>query len=319
MAIEISIIVACRNERRDIGNCLNAIKNQAFPQSKFETIVVDGASTDGTLLEIGKFRGKIKHLKIEVERGSKKSAANARNQGASIAKGKVLVFFDADTVIDKKYIGEISMAFSKNISAGASVVKSFPSKSIWADLRELETMASDYLVEKGRGLAFPNIFARDAFWKIGGYMPRFRYGEDLLLVKKLAENGIRPIILKKAILMHRDPDTLSEIGAQSKFWGGGFYELFKSNPLIHLPRLLLVMARALWLPMFLLYLFLPLNLILFLVAIFYIATIVDGAIIAYRSFKMGGNLGIALLMAPFRMIRSVFFLGGFVFAMLKGD
>ncbi|MBI5224941.1 glycosyltransferase [Candidatus Micrarchaeota archaeon] len=319
MAIKISVIIACRNEKRDMGACLTALQNQQFPQAKFEVVVVDGNSTDGTVLEIEKFRGKIKNLRLMAEKGRQKSAANARNQGSEIARGNVLVFFDADIIIDKHYLLEIDSAFKEGAFAAASNVKSFPSKSVWASLREHETMASDYLVEKGRGLPFPNIFSAKTFRKIGGYMPRFRYGEDLLLVKKLVEMGIRPVLLKKAVLMHRDPDTLLEIAAQSRFWGGGFLALFKSNPRKHLPRLALVCARALWLPLFVLYLFSPFNLLLLLVAIFYIATIIDGAYIFRRSLKMGGTVGHALLMVPFRMIRSFFFLEGFIKAFLGGN
>ena len=321
MSIEISIIIACRNEERDIQKCLFAIKAQTYPQAKFETIIIDGNSSDATTGQISKFEGKIRNLKLAQEKGVNKSAANARNQGASLARGKVVTFIDADIVIDKDYLREIAGAFARGnadkahplgLEAAASNVKSFPSKSLWASLREHETMASDYLVERGRGMAFPNIFTKKAFDGLGGYMAGFRYGEDLLLVNKLKKNGIKVVRLKKAILRHRDPDSLMEIAAQSKFWGGGFYSLFISDPKRHIYRLALVVARALWLPLFLLYLFRPFNLLLLAVLIFYLATMLDGAIILYRSLRMGGNLGHALLMVPFRMIRSFFFLAGFL-------
>lgn len=44
-----------RNEERYIADTLNMLVNQDYPKDRFELIVVDGRSTDGTRAEVGKF------------------------------------------------------------------------------------------------------------------------------------------------------------------------------------------------------------------------------------------------------------------------
>ena len=52
----ISIIVAARNEEKNIGNCIQSLINQTYPESKFEIIVTDDHSTDNTVAVIHSFK-----------------------------------------------------------------------------------------------------------------------------------------------------------------------------------------------------------------------------------------------------------------------
>ncbi|HLC48497.1 MAG TPA: glycosyltransferase [Candidatus Norongarragalinales archaeon] len=315
MAIGISVIVACKNEQRDIPKCINALLCQTFPKGRFEMVFVDGGSTDGTLGIIGKYAKRARNIMLVNESGKPKSAGHARNQGAKLSRGGILVFFDADAVPTKGYLAEISR-MPKPALAASSNVRPFPSKSIWAALRECETLASNYLIESGHGTQFPNIFRKKFFLEMGGYEAKYRYGEDLRLLEKMKGEGANPINLPRAVIFHRDPDSLGEIAAQSRFWGSGFYALFMSDPGRHFPRLALVAARALWLPLYLAYLAFPLNLLLFLAGGVFLASVADAAIQLYRSTRMGAKFRNAILIMPFRMIRSLYFLQGFLMAML---
>ena len=51
----VSIVVPCFNEQDTISLLLNAIKQQSYPSSLIETIIVDGKSTDRTVKIIGEF------------------------------------------------------------------------------------------------------------------------------------------------------------------------------------------------------------------------------------------------------------------------
>ena len=44
----ISVIIATRNEEENISNCIKSILNQNYPKDKFEIIVVNDRSSDGT-------------------------------------------------------------------------------------------------------------------------------------------------------------------------------------------------------------------------------------------------------------------------------
>ena len=45
-SIKISVVIPAYNEEKDLGECLESLKNQTLPSSNFELIVVDNNSTD---------------------------------------------------------------------------------------------------------------------------------------------------------------------------------------------------------------------------------------------------------------------------------
>lgn len=96
--MDVSFIIPALNEEKYIEACLRSIKAQKT-KLKFEIIVADGSSTDNTV-KIAKKYAKVFTCK-------KKGIAFARNYGAKFSKGKLLVFIDADTVIQPDYTTKI--------------------------------------------------------------------------------------------------------------------------------------------------------------------------------------------------------------------
>lgn len=89
----ISIIIATFNSAQTLSSVLESIKNQTFPKSKMEVLIVDGGSTDETLKIAKKYHSKIIHNpRIE--------PVSAKLLGYASAKGDYVVFLDADEVIE---------------------------------------------------------------------------------------------------------------------------------------------------------------------------------------------------------------------------
>jgi len=84
----VSVIIPAYNEEGVVDNLLNDLRNSSFPIA--ETIVIDDHSTDSTY-ETAK-RMNVTAIRNEAKLGK---AANL-NKSAKIAKGEVLVIFDAD-------------------------------------------------------------------------------------------------------------------------------------------------------------------------------------------------------------------------------
>jgi Glycosyl transferase family 2 len=93
--VVVSVIVPARNEEASLGACLSSITAQAGV--RFETIVVDDASTDRTREIAGSFP----QVRL-VEAGSLPAGWSGKNNavtaGASRARGEWFLFTDADTV-----------------------------------------------------------------------------------------------------------------------------------------------------------------------------------------------------------------------------
>ena len=85
---EISIIVSAYNSEKYIKDCMDSLLNQDYSKEKYEVIVVDDGSTDGTKSLIKSYNGKIKYFYKE-----NGGSASARNLGFEHAKGKYIKFF----------------------------------------------------------------------------------------------------------------------------------------------------------------------------------------------------------------------------------
>lgn len=100
----LSIVIPAFNEEKCIANTLKKIEgvlqHQAIKKKDWEIIVCDNNSTDNTAL-LATEHG----AKVVVE--SINQISRARNTGASIAKGKWLLFIDADTYPDIGLMNDI--------------------------------------------------------------------------------------------------------------------------------------------------------------------------------------------------------------------
>lgn len=100
--VAISIVIPVYNVETYLKRCLNSIVEQNFPKDKFEVICVDDGSTDSSPQILNEFETQyenVKVFKVEKEAGTSKGPGEARNTGLINAKGKYLLFIDADDFI----------------------------------------------------------------------------------------------------------------------------------------------------------------------------------------------------------------------------
>lgn len=103
MELDISVIIPTYNRRDALKVTLAALLQCELRQGQCEVIVVDDGSTDGTDEMVAEF--------IAGDRGSvvyhqqpNAGPARARNQGAALARGEVLIFIDNDIVVQPDFL-----------------------------------------------------------------------------------------------------------------------------------------------------------------------------------------------------------------------
>ncbi|OYT41039.1 MAG: hypothetical protein B6U86_03145 [Candidatus Altiarchaeales archaeon ex4484_43] len=99
----ISVIIPTYMEEKYIDRTLISIKEQSY--DNFEIIIADSESPDNTVEIANKYADKI----ISIE---KKGISHGRNSGAGIAEGDILLFVDADTILEKDFLKVLSGMFS---------------------------------------------------------------------------------------------------------------------------------------------------------------------------------------------------------------
>ena len=93
----ISVIIPVFNAEKSIGNTLASVKNQTC-RGKFEIIIINDGSTDGSAAEIEKFRLQNADMNIQVIHQENQGVSAARNVGLKMAKGEFIALLDADDI-----------------------------------------------------------------------------------------------------------------------------------------------------------------------------------------------------------------------------
>ena len=88
----VSVIFSVYNKEGYVGECVDSVLNQTY--ANWELIVVDDASTDGSLTVLRQVRDPRLRL-VALPVNSRRPAA-ARNKGVELARGKYLAFLDGD-------------------------------------------------------------------------------------------------------------------------------------------------------------------------------------------------------------------------------
>jgi len=192
--MDISIIIPAYNEAKCIRKALESIKAQKT-NLKHEIIVSDSYSTDDTVKISKKYTNKI-------VTDNKKGIARARNNGAAIAKGNILVFIDADTEILPDYLETIFQRFKKHPSLVA-VSCAFRFSKQTPALIFAEEITNDYLIMRSRLKmatlpGFNTAVLAEKFKKIGGYKEVLL--EDVKLSRDLELIGRTEYLSNKKVI-----------------------------------------------------------------------------------------------------------------------
>lgn len=186
----LSFILPAHNEARLLASTLDAIHAAAGElQNDYEIIVVDDASTDGTAQVAA--RGGAEVLRVE-----HRHIAAARNAGAGPASGALLLFIDADTLVDAVVLRAAIQAIAAGAVGGGAAVR------LQGTMKLSERLLESLLVWAFRivGIA-PGCFifcTRSAFDAAGGFDLSYYAGEDVALSRALARQG-RFVILREAV------------------------------------------------------------------------------------------------------------------------
>jgi poly-beta-1,6-N-acetyl-D-glucosamine synthase len=106
----ISVVVAARNESKNIHHCIQSILNGTYSIEHYEVIVVDDHSEDGTPEVIEKsFGEKVRLLRQQSGKSGKKAALSA---GIAAATGDLISVTDADTKVPPQWLSFINSAFA---------------------------------------------------------------------------------------------------------------------------------------------------------------------------------------------------------------
>jgi len=195
-----SVIVCTRNGSHRIGSCLDAIGKMA---GRFETIVVDDGSTDGTADMVERDHPSVRLLRLDPC-----GLGAARNAGAAAATGGILAFTDDDCEPDAEWLPRLARVLADGRFAAAGGPNIPPPPQDWhqAVVCELPGAPSHVMLDDERAEHLPGCnlaVTREAFHAIGGFDPRFHTaGDDVDFCWRLRDAGCRMGFAPGAFVWH---------------------------------------------------------------------------------------------------------------------
>lgn len=181
MALLVSVVITTKNEENNIANCLESVKNQAFPKEKIDIIVVDNYSTDKTIDIAKQYADKIYSY------GPERSAQ--RNFGIKQAGSKYILYLDADMILSENVIKECIDRCENEGYAALYIPERIIGRGFWIKVRDFER--SFYNATVIDCVRFVN---RDRFLEIGGFDESLNGPEDWDFDRRIKNIGAVGII-----------------------------------------------------------------------------------------------------------------------------
>jgi glycosyltransferase involved in cell wall biosynthesis len=201
MAPALSIIVPAYNEAALLGATLAAIRGAADALGEpYELIVVDDASTDRTAAIAIEHGARVVEVRV-------RHIAAARNAGARVAGGDLLVFVDADTIVPPRVLARAVAAVRAGAVGGGAIARMTSGHPRWA---ERMMAAASWFMQTVRWAAGCFLFVRrEAFERAGGFDERYFASEEIHLSRALKRQGRFVMIPDAVITSGRKADSFS--------------------------------------------------------------------------------------------------------------
>jgi len=196
----VSIVIACRNEQKNLQNLLNCLNTQDYPEDLFEIIIVDDNSTDKTYQIASASDGYGKRIVLHSEGYGKKMAIRT---GISAASGILIITTDADCRMGKNWIRSIAAFYEKNRpDMIICPVQIKESPGFFGKFQELEflglqgitagtALAGESTMCNGANLSFTRVAYMD---NAGNLHDEIASGDDIFLLHSLKKKSHSKIL-----------------------------------------------------------------------------------------------------------------------------
>lgn len=213
----VSIVIPTHNRWRILQRCLAAIEQQEFAIEQMEVVVVANGCSDGTETELTRRRFDVP---LTVLSHPTAGAAAARNRGAAVASGPILLFIDDDVIPSPGLVGaHLRMhrdGAPRAVVGPCRMAATFESTFLQQALAHFWEHTYAAIADSTHEFTYRDVLtgnlsiSTDAFRALGGLDERFRgTGEDYEFGWRLLRAGIPLAYAAEATALHLETTDLS--------------------------------------------------------------------------------------------------------------
>jgi poly-beta-1,6-N-acetyl-D-glucosamine synthase len=224
----ITVICCARNEEKNLVPLLDSLQKQNYPKEKLELIFVSDHSSDNTnqILKnyVASSEAKISLLIRKEELPSKKKSIEL---GIKNAQGEIVLFTDADCIVESNWVETYTKLFQNNniVFATGRLQLSAEKNSFLSAFQNMEWFALMSITRTSATLKYPIManganmaIRKNAFIKLRPYQNNYNIasGDDMYLLESVVTHFGR-----KTIAFNNKTTVVT---AATKKWNSFFYQ-----------------------------------------------------------------------------------------------
>ncbi len=244
-----TVCICTLNRVKYLGATIEAVLKQDLPRGRFEILVVDNGSTDGTSEMVSARFGADTHVPVRYIREETPGLSRARNRAIAETTGDFIVFLDDDAIPEPGWLQAIAAGFGAEeiqVVGGAVIPAYEQAPPPWWSARielvfapQVSTFERHLVSHReyphGANIAFRRaVFARAGLFRedLGYIKNKLIPGDESELLLRIEKSGGAILYEPAAVVRHLIPASRMDRGyLRERFYGAGLasHELDKTR------------------------------------------------------------------------------------------
>ena len=230
--VKASVLIAARNEEKNIGNLLKSLYNQTFSKELFEVIIIDDHSEDETISIVENFLKEHKDINLKFFKAEKEGKKHAISQALHLAENELILVTDADCFLKETWIESIVNFYKEeNCKMILAPVLLSPAETFFEKIQVLEHLSLIGSTAGSAAIGFPVMcnganmaYERLAALEVEKQRKDFNIpsGDDMFLMEYFIKNygaeNVKFLLSKNAIVKTNTCKNISEFFRQRRRW-----------------------------------------------------------------------------------------------------
>ena len=229
---EISVLIAARNEGKNIEKLLQSLYNQSFNKEKFEVIIVDDHSDDDTSAVVESFISSHSEMNLKLLKATGSGKKQAISQALHAAENEIILVTDADCELPEHWIEVMANYFiNHDLKMLLGPVLLSPANTLFEKLQVLEHLSLIASTAGSAAIGMPvmcnganMMYDRQAALDVEKYRTDMKIasGDDMFLMEQFIKHydskSVRFILDNEAIVKTATMPNLKAFFRQRRRW-----------------------------------------------------------------------------------------------------